>query len=155
MYEGPIVLAGGISDGYALWTAHVLGCDLAYMGTKFIATTESLADPAYKQMLVESNMDDVLLTQAFTGLDTNMLRPSIIAAGLDPASLPLRVSAEEAAKNFSHEALRPGPRRYKDIWSAGHAVSGVTQVQSAIKLIEQTWREYQDARSQTASMLRQ
>lgn len=153
MYEGPVVLAGGIADGNALWTAHVLGCDLAYMGTKFIATHESLADAAYKQMLVESNMDDVMLTQAFTGLDTNMLRPSIIAAGLDPASLPPRVSAEEAAKNFSHEALRPGPRRYKDIWSAGHSVSGVARVQSAAELIAQTWQEYQAARAHTASML--
>lgn len=153
MYAGPIILAGGISDGYALWTARVLDCDLAYMGTKFIATDESLAAPAYKQMLVESSMDDVLLTQAFTGLDTNMLKPSIIAAGLDPASLPPRVSAEEAAKNFSHEALRLGPRRYKDIWSAGHSVSGVMRVQSAAELIEQTWREYQDARSHTARAL--
>src|SRR5215470_7277853 len=60
MYAGPIILAGGIADGYTLWTAQVLGCDLAYMGTKFIATQESLADPAYKQMLVDSSMDDVL-----------------------------------------------------------------------------------------------
>ena len=152
-YEGPIVLAGGIADGHTLWTAQVSGCDLAYMGTKFIATEESLADPAYKQMLVESSMDDVLLTQAFTGLDTNMLKPSIIAAGLDPASLPARVAAEEAAKNFSHEALRPGPRRYKDVWSAGHSVSGVTRSQSAAALIEQTRREYHDARVQTARLL--
>src|SRR5262245_66517815 len=98
-------------------------------------------------------MVDVLLTHAFTGLDTNMLKPSIIAAVLDPASLPARGSAEEAAKNFSHEALRPGPRRYKDIWSAGHTVSGVTRVQGAAELIEQTWREYQAARAYTASML--
>jgi nitronate monooxygenase len=155
MYAGPIVLAGGVSDGYALWTAHVLGCDLAYMGTKFIATNESMAEGAYKQMLVESSMDDVMLTQAFTGLDTNMLRPSIIAAGLDPASLPPRVSVEEAAKNFNHDALRPGPRRYKDIWSAGHSVSGVTRIQSAAELIEQTWREYQEAREHTRRLLRQ
>ena len=153
MYDGPIILAGGITDGYALWTAEVSGCDLAYMGTKFIATEESLADPAYKQMLVHSSMDDVLLTQAFTGLDTNMLRPSIIAAGLDPASLPARVSAEEAAKNFSHEALRPGPRRYKDIWSAGHSVSGVTDILSAASLVEQTRREYHDARAHTMRLL--
>ena len=153
MYAGPILLAGGITDGEALWTAQVLGCDLAYMGTKFIATEESLADPAYKRMLVDSSMDDVLLTQAFTGLDTNMLKPSIIAAGLDPATLPARVSAEEAAKNFSHEALRPGPRRYKDVWSAGHSVSGVTRIPSAADLIEQTWQEYQAARAHTARLL--
>ena len=82
-----------------------------------------------------------------------MLKPSIIAAGLDPASLPARVSAEEAAKNFSHEALRPGPRRYKDIWSAGHSVSGVTGVRNATELIEQTQREYQDARAHTTRLL--
>src|SRR5437016_1758504 len=98
MFDGSIVIAGGISDGAALWASQVLGCDLAYMGTKFIATHESMAPPAYKQMLVDSDMDDVMLTQAFTGLDTNMLRPSMVAAGIDPATLPPRVSMEEAAK---------------------------------------------------------
>lgn len=153
MYDGPIVLAGGISDGAALWAARVLGCDLAYMGTHFIATHESMAAPAYKQMLVNSSMDDVLLTQAFTGLDTNMLKPSIIAAGLDPVTLPARVSAEEAAKNFSRDALRPGPRRYKDIWSAGHSVSRVTSVKNAATLIDRTAEEYHAARERTRDLL--
>ncbi len=67
-----------------------LGCDLAYMGTKFIATRESMADARYKEMLVASSADDILLTTAFTGLQTNMLRPSIDAAGLDPDDLPQR-----------------------------------------------------------------
>src|SRR4029077_7917682 len=136
MFDGPIVLAGGISDGAALWAAEILGCDLAYMGTKFIATNESMAAPAYKQMLVTSGMDDVMLTQAFTGLDTNMLTPSMIAAGLDPRTLPPRVSMEEAAKNFGGMSERGGPRRYKDIWSAGHSVSGVERIQSAAELVE-------------------
>lgn len=149
MFDGPIVLAGGISDGHALWAAEVLGCDLAYMGTKFIATHESMAAPAYKNMLVESGMDDVMLTQAFTGLDTNMLRPSMIAAGLDPSTLPPRVSNEEAAKRFSSKAVAEGPRRYKDIWSAGHSVSGVTRVQSAAELVRQTLDEYREAREHT------
>jgi nitronate monooxygenase len=153
MFDGPIVLAGGISDGYALWAAEVLGCDLAYMGTKFIATHESMAAPAYKKMLVDSGMDDVMLTQAFTGLDTNMLRPSMIAAGLDPATLPPRVSNEEAAKKFSSKSEVEGPRRYKDIWSAGHSISGVTRVQSAAELVEQTLEEYRDARDRTKRML--
>src|SRR5271167_2189532 len=153
MFEGPVVLAGGISDGAALWAAQVLGCDLAYMGTKFIATDESMAPDAYKRMLVESDMDDVMLTQAFTGLDTNMLTPSMIAAGLDPKTLPPRVSNEEAAKKFGSKGEMTGPRRYKDIWSAGHSVSGVTHVQSAAELIEQTIREYEEARSRTRAML--
>jgi nitronate monooxygenase len=154
MFDGPIVLAGGISDGAALWAAQVLGCDLAYMGTKFIASTESMAADAYKQMLVDSTMDDVMLTQAFTGLDTNMLTPSMIRAGLDPRTLPPRVSTEEAARNFSSKGEMNGPRRYKDIWSAGHSVSGVTRIQSAAELVEQTAREYEQARQRTSSILR-
>ena len=83
-YDGIIVLAGGISDGHALRAAEVLGCDLGYMGTKFIATRESMADERHKQMLVDGSADDILLTTAFTGLQTSMLKPSIVAAGLDP-----------------------------------------------------------------------
>jgi nitronate monooxygenase len=89
-FDGPIVLAGGISDGHALRAAKALGCDLAYMGTKLIATRESMADPRHKAMLVASSADDILLTTAFTGLQTNMLPPSIEAAGLDPDDLPQR-----------------------------------------------------------------
>jgi nitronate monooxygenase len=99
-------------------------------------------------------MDDVMLTQAFTGLDTNMLRPSMIAAGLDPSTLPPRVSHEEAAKKFSSKAVTDGPRRYKDIWSAGHSVSGVTAVQSAAELVDRTLEEYREARDRTIRMLR-
>src|SRR6202158_736364 len=153
MFEGPIVLAGGISDGAALWAAEILGCDLAYMGTKFIATVESMAAPAYKEMLVESGMDDVMLTQAFTGLDTNMLKPSMVAAGLDPLTLPPRVSHEEAAKKFSSMAVAEGPRRYKDIWSAGHSISGVDRIHSAAALVDRTLVEYLAARDHTARLL--
>ena len=153
MFDGPIVLAGGISDGHALWAAEVLGCDLAYMGTKFIATHESMASLAYKKMLVESGMDDVMLTQAFTGLDTNMLKPSMIAAGLDPATLPPRVSHEEAAKKFSSMAVVEGPRRYKDIWSSGHSISGVDRIQSAAELVDRTLAEYLEARDHTGRLL--
>src|SRR5205807_6569792 len=103
------------------WAARALGCDLAYMGTKFIATRESMADGRYKQMLVASDFDDVLLSRAFTGLETNMLRPSILAAGLDPANIPAEVGEEGAATLY--DGSDPGPRRWKDIWSAGHSVS--------------------------------
>jgi nitronate monooxygenase len=82
-----------------------------------------------------------------------MLTPSMIASGLDPKTLPPRVSIEEAARNFGSKREMNGPRRYKDIWSAGHSVSGVTRVQSAAELIEQTLREYVEARSRTATML--
>lgn len=140
-FEGPIVLAGGISDGHALRAAQALGCDFAYMGTKFIATQESMADPRYKAMLVESSADDILLTRAFTGLQTNMLRPSIVAAGLDPEALPER-GAIDIAKDIDVGARANRPARWKDIWSAGHSTSGVATVLSVAELIGRTAIEY-------------
>jgi len=143
-FSGPIVLAGGVSDGHALRAAQTLGCDLAYMGTRFIATYESMADRRYKEMLVASNADDILLTRAFTGLQTNMLRPSIVAAGLDPDSLPER-SGIEISEDIDVEARESRPSRWRDIWSAGHSTSGVLAVTSAADLISQTLAEYRAA----------
>ncbi|MGJ5050253.1 NAD(P)H-dependent flavin oxidoreductase [Bradyrhizobium oligotrophicum] len=143
-FDGPIVLAGGISDGVALRAAEVLGCDLAYMGTKFIATRESLADDRYKAMLVASSADDVLLTSAFTGLPTSMLRPSIVAAGLDPEALPAR-GAIEIGSDIDIAAREARPKRWRDIWSAGHATSGVTDIPSVAELVARTADEYMGA----------
>jgi nitronate monooxygenase len=140
------VMAGGMSDGRAIAAAETLGCDLAYMGTKFIATRESLAKPQYKDMLVDARLDDVKLTRAFTGLETNMLRPSIFAAGLDPEDLPDRGAIDiakdiNAAEREIH-AQGPNAKRWKDIWSAGHSVSGVADIPSVAELIERTAAEY-------------
>ncbi len=140
-FHGPIVLAGGIGDGHALRAAQALGCDLAYMGTRFIATAESMADPKYKAMLVASSADDILLTTAFTGLQTNMLRPSIAAAGLDSDDLPQR-GAIDIGKDIDIGARESRPARWRDIWSAGHSTSGVTGVLAVDDLVAQTIAEY-------------
>jgi nitronate monooxygenase len=150
-WDGIVVMAGGMADGQAVAAAQALGCDLAYMGTKFIATRESLAKESYKEMLVKSRLDDVLLTRAFTGLETNMLRPSIAAAGLDPDDLPVRGAIDiakdiNAAERDKHDAERPDAKRWKDIWSAGHSVSGVSDVPSVAELVERTAAEYARAR---------
>ncbi|MFL5256479.1 MAG: NAD(P)H-dependent flavin oxidoreductase [Rhodopila sp.] len=139
-FTGPLVLAGGIGDGQALAAALTLGCDLAYMGTRFIATTESMAPPAYKQMLVDSTADDVLLTRAFTGLPTNMLRPSILTAGLDPDALP-----EHGGVDVATDLAADRPRRWRDIWSAGHSVSAVSNILAVATLIHAITAEYQAA----------
>lgn len=144
-FDGPIVMAGGISDGTALAAAQTLGCDLGYMGTPMIATHESMAADAYKTMLTECSADDVLLTRAFTGLATNMLRPSIVRAGLDPNALPERGSID-IAKDISVEGRAHRPARWKDIWSAGHSVSAVTATLSVEELIARTERQYQAAK---------
>lgn len=146
-FDGPLVLAGGISDGQALWAARVLGCDLAYMGTPFIATHESLAAGAYKDMLVASRLDDVMLTSAFTGLPTSMLRPSIVAQGLDPDHLPDHLSAHQAAALYGGRTSTDGPRRWTDLWSAGHSVSGVDRVCSVAERVQRIADDYAAARS--------
>ena len=143
MFDGLVVLAGGVSDGRALAAAGVLGCDLAYMGTRFIAAAESLASDGYRRMLVEATMDDVMQTSSFTGLPANMLAPSIRAAGLDPGRLDESMSEARARERFGAGA--EGPRRWSDIWSAGHSVSGVAAVQTAGQIIAQTRAEFDAA----------
>ncbi len=124
------------------------GADGLVLGTKFIATRESMAEVRYKEMLVASSADDILLTTAFTGLQTNMLRPSIAAAGLDPDDLPQR-GAIDIRKDIDIGARENRPARWRDIWSAGHSTSGVTGVLSVDDLVARTLAEYRaaDARS--------
>lgn len=149
IFDGPIVLAGGISDGKALWAARALGCDLAYMGTKFIASRESRGSDDYKKALVECSIDDVMLTNAFTGLQTSMLVPSIVAAGLDPLKLNQQITIPEATELYGGRNTTTGPKRWRDIWSAGHSVSGVRDVESVAALVDQILREFESARSAT------
>jgi nitronate monooxygenase len=151
-YDGPLVMAGGVSDGHALLAAQALGCDYGYMGTKFIATRESMAVDGYKQMLVDSELDDVLLSRAFTGLETNTLIPSIRASGLDPKNLPADMSAERAKALYGSGAP---VQRWKDIWSAGHSTSGVTAVHSVAELVAQTKAEYRQAAEHAMAIAQQ
>lgn len=142
IHDGPMVLAGGVSDGQAMVAAEVLGFDLCYMGTHFIATTESMADQRYKDMLVASGLDDVQLTKAVTGLETSILRPSLIAAGLDPENLPARDSIA-ISKDINPDA----PKRWKDIWSGGHSVEGVTTVQPVADLVRDVAATYHQVKA--------
>jgi nitronate monooxygenase len=148
MYDGPLGLAGGISDGAALLAAQVLGCDFALMGTRFIATTESLASAEYQAMLVSSRIDDIALTRGISGLEANFLRPSLLANDLDPEELAKPLSAEQARERFgAYSANLRGPRRWLDLWSAGHTVSAVRQTHSVRNLVDSVAEEYRQARS--------
>jgi nitronate monooxygenase len=150
-FDGVIVLAGGMSDGTALYAATILGCDLGYMGTKFIATSESLADVGYKRMLVDSTIDDIHLTRALTGIPANVLVPSILQNGLGIDDLDETVSGAAAAERFSSMVGGPGPKRWVDIWSAGHSVSGVTALSSTAELINSVSTEFDSARASARS----
>jgi len=146
-WSGPLVLAGGLSDGAGLLAARVLGCTLGYMGTRFIATQESMATRRYKDMVVNSTLDDVQLTRAFTGMPSNILRPSIVEAGLDASALREVTTPVEAAETFGYKeaAARAGPVRWVDILSAGHSVSGVGDSPSVQAVVDRLARQYREA----------
>jgi nitronate monooxygenase len=124
-----------VADGVALRAAIVLGCDLAYMGTRFIATKQSLAAPGYKDMLVTSSLDDIVLSRALTGLETNLLRPSVELAGMDATGVG---SLDASAGGVSANA----PKRWKDVWSAGHTVAQVHDVPDVADLVDRVAAEY-------------
>ena len=134
-WDGLLVLAGSISTGRAVQAALALGADMVSIGTRFIATTESMADPQYKRMVIESDFDDILCTSSFTGAWANMLRPSIVRAGLDPDHLqpggPVNVTDDPLA----------GHRAWRDIWSAGHGVGLIRQQQSVAEVVIDLARE--------------
>jgi nitronate monooxygenase len=144
-FEGPVVLAGGISDGRALRAAEVLGCDLAYMGTRFIASLESMATAGYKQMLVDCSLDEIVLTKAFTGLPTSMLAPAIRAAGLRPDRLDETATPDEATQIYGGQGPGLTPPHWVDTWSAGHTVSGVHAVEGVADIVDQVSKEFEEA----------
>ncbi|MEM7252933.1 MAG: nitronate monooxygenase [Pseudomonadota bacterium] len=137
IFNGPVVLAGGVADAVSVAAAEVLGCDLAYMGTRFIATQESQADPRYKQMIADSGLDDIKLTRAMTGLETNMLTASLLAAGLDPDDLP-----ERGSLSIDKDINPNVPRRWKDVWSAGHSAEQVMDVPTVAHFVGQLVEDY-------------
>lgn len=145
LFNGPIVLSGGLSDGVALRAATVLGCDLGCVGTRFIATQESLASDPYKQMLLHSSMDDVLATRAFTGLPANFLKPSIVRVGLDPDDLDETVSVQAAREKFGGGSESAVIQRWADLWSAGHSVSGVNALPPVAELVRTMQAEFNAA----------
>jgi len=134
-FDGTIVVAGGISDGTALFAAEVLGADLAYMGTQFIATEESLASAEYRRALVSSTMDDVRLSDEVGGLPASLLRE-----WLDNRR---NGSSPVAAGDFRQERLVADPA----VWSAGHSVSGVRDVPDVDTLVDRIRRQYDAART--------
>lgn len=129
-WDGYIVAGGGISSGAGIRGALALGADLAYLGTRFIAAQESMASDAYRGMLVDSGSADVICTDAFTGIPNNMLRPSIVKAGIDPDNIP-----PECRSSINFEDPHNGAKAWRDIWSAGHGVGAIGKVQPVAEIV--------------------
>ncbi len=138
-FDGIVVLAGAISDGRAIRAARVLGADMVYVGTRFIATAEANASDRYKQMLIQSEATDLIYTDVFSGIPANMLRPSIRQFGLDPDNLPAK-----NALNISKE-LDPDVKAWRDIWSAGQGVGSIHDIPTVAELVARMRMEYEEA----------
>lgn len=145
-FNGTVLLSGSIAHGASILSALALGADLAYLGTRFIATTEANADQRYKQMLVETAAQDIVYSNLFTGVHGNYLAPSITAAGLDPANLP---EADKSKMNFGSGGNME-KKAWKDIWGAGQGVGQIRDVRPVADVVAQLRREYEEARRRLA-----
>lgn len=143
-YDGPIVLAGSITTGDAILTAQAMGADLAYMGTRFIATAEANAAAGYKQMIASSAAADIVYSPTFTGVHGNYLKPSIVAAGLDPDNLP---PADKTSMDFSTTSVRA----WRDIWGSGQGVGIIQDAPPVADLVDRLAGEYRSARARLAA----
>ena len=142
-FDGPIALSGSMATGDAVLAAQAMGADFAYMGSLFIATQEARASEAYKQCIVDSNSDDIVYSNLFTGVHGNYLAASIRNAGLDPEHLP---ESDPSTMNFGGNAVKA----WKDIWGCGQGIGAVKSVQPTAEVVARLRREYQAARERLA-----
>ncbi|MGR9343179.1 NAD(P)H-dependent flavin oxidoreductase [Rhizobium leguminosarum] len=144
-FDGPLLLAGAIATGGAILAAEAMGADMAYIGSPFIATEEARAADAYKQAIVAGAAGDIVYSNYFTGVHGNYLKPSIVAAGMDPDNLPL---ADVSKMDF--EQAVGGAKAWKDIWGSGQGISAVKAVEPVAKLVDRLEDEYRAARARLA-----
>ncbi|EHJ62610.1 NAD(P)H-dependent flavin oxidoreductase [Novosphingobium pentaromativorans] len=137
MFDGVVLMAGAIGNGAAIRAAEVLGADLAYMGTRFIATREAPVHSSYKQMLVDEACAGLMYTPAISGIPANWMKASMEANGLDPAALPV---PEKGAKPYAH--LPQGVKPWKTLWSAGQGIELIRDVPNVSELVARLRREY-------------
>jgi nitronate monooxygenase len=146
-FDGPIALSGSIAHGRAVLGAQAMGADLAYVGSAFIATQEANADPAYQAMIVASTGEDITYTNLFTGVHGNYLTPSIVAAGLDPANLPV---SDASKMNFGSGGNQKA-KAWRDIWGCGQGIGAVKDIPTAADLVARLSAEYEEAKAELAA----
>ncbi len=139
-FDGPLALSGAISTGEAVLAALAMGADFAYIGSAFIATEEARAALAYKQAIVDSSSDDIVLSNLFTGVHGNYLAPSIRNAGMDPDNLPV---SDPSKMDFGGDKSKA----WKDIWGCGQGIGAVTSIQTTANYVAQLKQEYAAART--------
>jgi nitronate monooxygenase len=141
-FNGPLALSGAIGSGRGVLAARAAGADFGYIGSAFIATEEANAPEAYKRAIIEGHADDIIYTNLFTGVHGNYLRPSIVAAGLDPDNLPV---SDPSKMNFGSGGNQKS-KAWRDIWGCGQGIGMVEKVVPAAELVARLVREYEAAR---------
>ena len=147
-FDKTLLLAGAISKGSDIAAARMMGADLAYMGTRFINTQESLVQPEYKQMIVDSMSSDIVYTPNISGVFANFLKPSIVNAGLDPNNLEAKTDidfGEELEVDADHKDGDKAGGAWKQIWSAGQGVGAIHNIPTTAELVSTLIAEYQSA----------
>ena len=145
-FDGPLLLSGAISRGDSILAAQAMGADLAYLGSTFIATTEANAAQDYKQCLVDSSAEDIVYSNLFTGVHGNYLKPSIIAAGLDPDDLP---ESDPSKMDFGSGG-NSDKKAWKDIWGCGQGIGAITAIEPAANVVARLSGEYNAAKARLA-----
>ncbi|MEY4676647.1 MAG: hypothetical protein RLZZ470_1154 [Pseudomonadota bacterium] len=140
-FDGPLALSGSIASGRAILASLAMGADFAYMGSAFIATEEARASDEYKQCIVDSNSDDIVYSNLFTGVHGNYLAPSIRNAGMDPEHLP---ESDPSKMDFGGDKTKA----WKDIWGCGQGIGAITKVQTTAELVAQLKREFAEAKAE-------
>lgn len=147
-WQGPLILSGAIATGRAVLAAQAMGADMGYIGTAFVATKEANAPDTYKQMIVASDGGDIVYTNLFTGVHGNYLRPSVVAAGLDPDNLP---ESDPSKMNFGSGGNTKA-KAWRDIWGSGQGIGAVKSVPGAGELVARLTREYDVALEEMAAL---
>jgi len=149
-FKGTIVLAGALSDGRSIAAARLLGADLGYLGTRFIATRESMAPPEYKQMILDGAAADIVYTPAISGIPGSFLRSSVRAAGLDPDDLPAKpggYKAKAGGEGGGPHTAESEAKAWKTVWSAGQGVGSIADIPSVSDLVGRLRQEYAEAKA--------
>ena len=147
MFGGTVIMAGAVSTGAVVRAAEILGADLAYLGTRFIATQESNAKPEYKELLVSQMSAGLMYTGKIAGVPANWMIESMRRVGLDPDALP-----EPQGKGMGHGHLPEGVRPWVNLWSAGQGIDLIEDVPTVAELVRRLRREYVAA-CETPSMI--
>lgn len=145
--KGLVIVGGGIADGYGVAGAIAAGADLVYMGTRFIATQESLAVEDYKRMVVEATLDDLLVSASITGTPATWLKPSLRLAGYDPEQMP-----EKPQRNYDSSQEQQVAKRWKDLWSAGQGIGAVRAIEPMSAVVDSLAQEYEAALARVAAL---